>query len=109
VTYQQFIEIAWLVIALIGWQRSFRLMLHSRRVVQAVRRNGAALIYARGAWVQEAVRLLAFSGFIIAVPIGRIFPGRGAVLALFLGLGCLVTNTYLSGRLTARLEAENGS
>jgi hypothetical protein len=109
VTFQQFIEVAWLVIALIGWQRSLRLLIHSRMVVRAVGKNGAALIYARGASTQEAVRLFGLTGFIVAVPIGRLFPGRGAILALFVGLGCLVANTYLSGRLTARLEAENGS
>jgi hypothetical protein len=99
-------EIVWLAILAPGWVRSVGLVRHSAFVVRAVGSNGAGLIYAKGALSQEVVRLVAFSGLLAAVPIGRVFPGRGAVFALFLAAACLTVNTFLAGRLTARLEYE---
>lgn len=101
-------EIVWLVIILPGWARSIGLVVHDWKLAQAFERNGAALIYAKGARSQELVRLVAMTGFLVAVPVGRLFPGKGAILALFLGAACLTLNTFLAGRLTARLEAEGG-
>jgi hypothetical protein len=99
-------EIVWLVILVPGWIWSVKLLHHARLVVRDIADDGVGLIYAKGTQAQERVRLVGFTGLLAAVPIGHIFPGRGALVALFLAAGCLTTNTFLAGRLTARLEAD---
>lgn len=103
-------EIAWLVLFAVGSVKSYGLLVRAHRRVEAIKVDGASVVYLRGLRFQEAVRFLGILAFAL-VGVLAVLDVRGApVLALlFAGGVALVVNTFAADVFTDRMDEALGS